>query len=224
MFNRVAVSGLFCLLILGCAPGIVPTVDQISVPQVTALPANSVSRPLIFDRLVVDIPRASHLGESRRGHLCLHAEPLKWSFDSVTRREGQFHIEFERILTQNNFRVPPKPSSLFETPQLTGAELFVAARITKITENVCSTVDMWAPSHQYMKGNARLALRWEVYSIADGKVVVSLETEGSAIQDAFKPTAETSYVVEAFANALRGLLNNEAFRKVTTSIPVSGKE
>lgn len=221
MLRPFAYRFLLCVMIAGCASGdgMVPIVDQVAIPQVTPLPPALPSRTFILDRIVMDIKRGTILGEVRRGTLCIFPEPHKWNSEPITYVDGRFHSEFDRVLSQHNFQVPAKPKSLFEAAKLTGNEFVVAARVVSIAENYCGAINVWAGNQQVVKGNTRLVVRWEVYSMVDDKVVLTYENSGSASQPNFLPRNETNYPVEAFGNALRGLLSNPEFRKLAIALP-----
>ena len=209
-----------CLLSMGCATNpSIPIIEQVPIPQLTALPPGVPSRILILDRVIIEIPKGTVVGEQRRGNLCLFPEELKWGAETLTFREGAYHKEFAQVVTAANFRRPGKPMSLFEFPTLSGIELFVAARVSSVKENVCSAIDAFGSGRGIYKGNVRLGVHWEVYSVADQKVVLALDNECSTIGDGFRPLGEHNLYVRAFGNALRGLLTNEEFRKLATSIP-----
>jgi hypothetical protein len=217
--RSLALVHLFVLA--ACAPGggFVPIVEQVPRPIVTPLPEDLPSRPLILDRVVIDIARGTILGEARRGTLCVFAEPHRWNSEPRTFTNGIYHSEFDRIVSQNNFQLFPKPSSLFDSPKLTGYEMIVAGRITHLTENFCGAINVWAGNQPVVKGSVRLTVRWEVYSVEEEKVVLTFENQGSAVQPDFAPLAETLYGAEAFGNALRGLLVYPEFRDIVTKRP-----
>lgn len=205
--------------LLGCASPKIQVIEQIPVPKVEALPKNVVSRPLIMDRVILDVPRGTVIGETMHGRLCSPLKPLTWDSEILVVRAGDFHREFEKVVMQYNYRLAEiKPKSLFEEPQLSGSELILAARITNVRENNCFAAGGLSFQQVYL-GNVRFAVHWEVYSVSQKKVVFSLDNEGSAIVDEFKPTGEDSYYPRAFGNALRGLLKNVDFLKLVTPSP-----
>ena len=204
--------------LLACGSPRIPVVEQVPVPQVDALPPNVVVRPLILDRVIIDVPRGTVLGETRHGRLCSPLQPRTWEADTVVARQGDFHREFEKVVVQYKYRLADKPTSLFEEPKLSGAELVVAAKITNIRENNCFAAGNLSFEQVYL-GNVRFSVHWEVYSVLEKKVVLSLDNEGSAMVDEFKRTGEDSYYPRAFGNALRSLLKNADFLHLVTSDP-----
>jgi hypothetical protein len=213
--------GAACLLFQAC--GTVPIIEQIPVPHVIALPSGTPSRVLILDRVIFDIPKDTVIGEKRRGTLCIGPEDLVWRrSEPLTFREGEYHREFGQIVTAANFRVPDKPTSLFDAPSLSGTELVIAARVPTVKENTCSAIDSFGTGRGMYKGSIKLSVHWEVYSVADRKVVLALDNEGTAVSAEFRLFGDYNYYLEAFGNALRGLLSNDDFRRLVTSPPAPG--
>jgi hypothetical protein len=210
-----------CALALGC--GSVPVVEQVPVPSVAPLPSGARVLALLLDRVVFDVPKGTVVGEARRGKACIDPVKIVWRSESPRAfSDGPYHVEFTRVVTGYGFAVPERPKSLFATPTVTGNELIIAARIPTLTENICSGVDInfWTGSHKPVyKGNVRFLVQWEVFSVAEKRVVLALETEGSAIGEDFKSPDEQDYRARAFANALRALLSRDEFRELI-ALPV----
>ncbi|OQW31566.1 MAG: hypothetical protein A4E19_08110 [Nitrospira sp. SG-bin1] len=197
----------------GC--GIMPVVEQVPVPNPKPLSELLQTRPLLLDRVVFDIPRGTVVGENRMGNACFRSEEIKWNGNSAF-RDGQYHEEFERVVIQYNYRLLEKPTSLFERYKLSGAELILGARITNLKENHCSGLTGWNLDRGHFKGNVRFLVHWEVFSVAQQKVVQSVDIEASAQVEEFTPVGENNYYVTAFGNAVKGLLANANFHKVVT--------
>lgn len=210
-----------CLLFLGCATNRpIPLVEQIPDPLVPAFPSDALQRALILERFIIGLPKDTVLGEMRQGTLCIFPQKLIWrSEDPMTFREGGYHREFERIVVAANFKIPEKPTSLFDPLKLSGTELVISAKVLKIQENICNAVDVFGTRGGIRKGNVRLSIHWEVYSIEVGQVIFRLDNEGTAVDNEFRPFSEDGYYSRAFGNALRGLLSNEAFRRLATLPP-----
>lgn len=201
-------------LLSGCT---VPVVEQVPVAEVQPIPVEGPLRPLVLDRVIFDVAKGATIGEIMRG-FCLNAQPIKWTSDPIVMRAGDYHNEFEKLALKYNFKLPPKPTSMFETTPPTGDELVLAARITNIRETRCSTLSAWTNKQVY-KGSVRFAVHWEIYSLADLKVVFALDNEGSATLNEFTVEFDDWYYPTAFGNALKGLLQNPDFRKIVVSFP-----
>jgi hypothetical protein len=210
------VTTVLLFFLSGC---IVSNVEQARVAEPAPLAAAVPSRPLRLDRVVFDVRRGAVIGTLMRG-FCLGSDPLKWSTDSLVLRKGDYHLEFEKVIQKYNFRLPPKPASMFETSVPTGDELVIAAKISDIKENRCEAIHTWSGKEIY-KGSVRFAVHWEVYSLADLKVVFTLDNVGFAALEEWKPYSnryyEDYYYPTAFGNALRGLLENPEFRNLAVT-------
>jgi hypothetical protein len=212
------VTAILLFFLSGC---IVSNVEQAPVAEPVPLAAALPSRPLRLDRVVFDVPRGAVIGTLMRG-FCIGPDPIKWSADSLVLRKGDYHLEFEKVIQKYNFKLPPKPSSMFETTVPTDDELLVAVKISDIKENRCEAIHTWSGKEIY-KGSVRFAVRWEVYSLADLKVVFTLDNVGFAALEEWRPYSrqyyEDYYYPTAFGNALRGLLENPEFRKLVVTPP-----
>ena len=179
----------------------------------------SPSRPLLLDRVVFDVPsKGTVLGERRQGNLCVFPAPLIWGDEVLEYNRGDYHREFEKIANHYNFELVKKSTSLFGTSIPTGNELLIAARIVVTNQNLCSA-RTFSEHIPIRKGNVRLSVRWEIFSVAEKKVVYVLENESSGVLEDFKPDGEDSYYVQAFGNSVRGLLNDRGFRTLVSSVP-----
>ena len=209
-------------ILQGCASNPIPMVSQVPVREVIALRPDVQSRPLFLDRVVIDVPKGTVLGEKRQGNLCVKPAPLIWEQEILEFNRGDYHREFEKIAKQYNFRQAEKPTSLFGSAISTGNELLIAARIVVTNQNACfaSTFNEHIPVR---KGNVRFSVHWEIFSVAEKKGVFVLENESSGVLENFKPFGEDSYYAQAFGNSVRGLLNDEGFRTLVTFTPV-GKD
>lgn len=200
----------------------IPIVRQIPVPEVERLSSDLPSRPLSLDRVVVEIDRGTVLGEYRRGNMCIDPQPLVWTSGSREYREGNYHTEFDRVIRQYGFRILDKPTSLFAPPASAANELIVGALVTRIQENSCHAIDIFHGDRAIYKGSASLAVRFEVFSPIDAKVLLTLDTEGSSLGNEFRPRWEHDYYSKAFGNALRVLLSNAEFRRIVFRQPGIG--
>jgi hypothetical protein len=186
-------------------------VSQVPVPEVIALPKDITSRPLILDRVLIDVPKGTVLGEKRQGNLCVNPLSIIWEEDIIEFKQGDYHRGFEKIANQYNFLLAEKPTSLFGTSISTGKELLIAAKILIKNHNFCSA-RTFGEHIPVRKGNVRFSVRWEVFSVAEKKVVFVLENESSGVLEDFKPYSEDNYFIKAFGNSVRGLLNDKGFR------------
>jgi hypothetical protein len=216
--RRLLLLLLFSIIVQGCVSNPIPMVSLVAVPEVIAFPPNLPSRLLLLDRVVIDVPKGTVLGEKRQGNLCVFPKPLIWEDEVLEYNRGEYHREFEKIANRYNFRLVKKPASLFGTYISTGKELFIAAKIVVTNQNLCSAMT-FGEHVPIRKGNVRFSVRWEIFSVAEKKVVFVLENESSGVLESFKPFGEDSYYVEAFGNSLRGLLNDKDFRALVSSHP-----
>jgi len=199
------------LIICGCS---VPVVQQVAAPEPQPLAPGAASMTLKLNRVIVEVPKGSVVGEQREGPECVSKEPLKWKADTLVYNEGEYHTAFESVLGQYNFLAGKtvkgrSTTALFDAPPTAPAgELLLGARITNVRQNDCMSrglFNMHAPIH---KGSVHFSVHWEVYAPVDN--------EGSGALDEFKSDGDVAYFARAFSAALKGLLRNEEFRKLVT--------
>lgn len=222
MRSRLLLLLLVYFIIQGCASNPIKMVSQIPVPEVISLPSNVQSRLLILDRVVYDIPKGTVLGEKRQGNLCVFPAPLIWNEEIIEYNQGDYHREFEKIAKNYNFQLAKKPTSLFGSSISTGDEYLIAAKIVITNHNICSA-QTFGEHIPIRKGNVRFSVRWEMFSVAEKKVVFVFENESSGVLEDFKPYGEDNYFIKAFGNAVKGLLNDKGFRDLVVPISPSNK-
>jgi hypothetical protein len=207
------------LIICGCS---VPVVQQVAAPEPQPLAPGAASMTLKLNRVIVEVPKGSVVGEQREGPECVSKEPLKWKADTLVYNEGEYHTAFESVLGQYNFLAGKtvkgrSTTALFDAPPTAPAgELLLGARITNVRQNDCMSrglFNMHTPIH---KGSVHFSVHWEVYAPKEQKVILAVDNEGSGALDEFKSDGDVAYFARAFSAALKGLLRNEEFRKLVT--------
>jgi hypothetical protein len=200
----------------------IPIVRQISPAEVQPLSTDLPSRPLALGRVIMAIDRGMIIGVYRRGNLCIDPQPSVWGSGLREYRAGVYQAEFTRVLRQFGFRPREESGSLFEPPSSLPNDLIVGALILRVEESACYAVDIFHDNRGIYKGSVALSVRFEVFAPEDGKVVLTLDAEGSAIGGEFKPLWEHDYYAKAFGNALRVMLNDHEFRQLVFRQPGLG--
>lgn len=205
-----SISGLFLLAVAaGC---VAPLVEQAAAQKLEPLPVGAASRSITLDRVIIDIPKGTVVGETSVGFDCLSPDPRKWTSNTLDFRDGDFHIVFDALARESGFRLREKRSSVFEEAE-TRADLLVGGKVESVKQNDCVNFTFQAEH----KGSVRYIVRWEIYAPAERKLLLVVETEGSGVLDEFRRDGVMEYYLRAFGGALKGLLGNPDFRKIVTA-------
>jgi hypothetical protein len=220
---------LFTLMLSGCGTldfplGKIDYVTQFPVSVPVVIDKEKYQRPLLLSMVVVDIPFGTVYGKWYFDYVCIYPRKLVWKKEvPEVWKIGPYHNEFNSVVRQYGYQTLPQSESLFSEQKLQGDELIIGAKLKNIEEIFCNTIGSETNSRGEYKGSANMTVKWEVYSIADGKVVYTAETKGSAIGYEFVPVTNHRYYARAFGNAFRQLLTDEKFLKIITDKPVAKK-
>lgn len=175
------------------------------------------SEPIALDRVVVTIRPGTEIGSGRKGCALCSPTPVHWEAGRVDLRPQSFATQFYDTMTAVGYRVAGDPNRLFdERSELAGARFLVGARVTDLSVNL-DQID-WAFSGPSSKGDAEMAVAWQVYSLRERRVVYEKTTAGrSTIHRSGFQGALTSLIHDAFADALLKLGTDRNFRSAVTS-------
>jgi hypothetical protein len=204
----------FVALLSGCSP---PIVEQVKAPKVNPLPPGAAARSIRLDRVILDIPKGTVVGEGRQGWACIGSEPLKWTMDERDYRDGDFHVIFDKLARESGFRLPAKPKSAFE-PGPPDVDLLVGAKLMNVKQIDCATVSGpfgLGPSDH--KGSVRYTVHWEIYDPAQRKLLLAIETQGSGVLDEFRRDGIGEYYLRAFGSASEAFFAHPEFRKLVST-------
>jgi len=208
---------LFSVMIASCSTNpSIPVVGQVKTLNPIPHDSAQATRPAILSKVIVRIPVNTVIGETRQGNFCIFPKPRVWGGDGDIRwGEKIFYDTFNSILKDNGYTVVEGPDSIFESYKPAGSELIFGAIIVDVKENYCSGLDMGAGAGIY-KGSTKLKIKWEVYSLADRRVIFQAITEGSYNADFFAPLGQHNYSAKAFGNSLRNLLAMQGLVDILT--------
>jgi serine protease Do len=212
MFLGLAASAAMCLTVAACVTTGTP-VPIASAPVATprVVPAGADAKPIQFRRVVVRLARGSKIGTISGGYLCIPHGDLTWkSGGRVLINDDEFTEVFREELSKANYPVVGDPKALFEDASEWRAELLVAGLVTDLQLNVCM------PPGDSAKGEAGLTVEWQVFSRLDRKVVHKVTTKGTSRLSDFTPNGANLVLHNAFAQATRALLADEAFFKLVS--------
>lgn len=149
------------------------------------------------------------------GWLCERGGRRQWQQLSPL----QYSLLFASSIRPWGFKVDETSNSLFDDPD-SGSDLQIGALIESAEANLCfpfsgrPTLDVGRPD--IVKGNALMAVRWEIYSRSRKQVVHTLRTESSiSLPDTVHGGARGIYA-RLFSENVQRLASDPGFRRLVT--------
>ncbi len=214
-----AVSILGGLLIVGCAaPTIVPKVADKPPLEIKAW---SEAKPIHFRKIVLKIELGEKVGAEETSLFCLPTGELRFRRGRITLTSRELTKVFQDELQAANFELVNHPNLLFEDPMTWKSELFFAGMVKRMKANICFP---WAVYGDYgrSKGEAFMEVEWRIYSRLNRQAVHELTTRGYARRDSIDSNGHLEIFLDAFAQAIRGMLADQGFHDLVTGTSADG--
>ncbi len=176
------------------------------------------TRPVQLSKIVVKLDRGQPYGKMKVGLLCVGGGRLGWKTGRHELDIDDFDDVFRERLEAAGFDVIGGTAEMFETDLPGRAEFLVGGTIRSIAVDACMPHSGLGDS-QSVKGNASLAIDWQLYSRLDRKVVARAETEGSYKQPKADLSGIGGLVVGAFEDNVRALLDTGVLQKALVGTP-----
>lgn len=204
----------FAVTILGgCGtPAVIKTVEDKAVED---LKASENSKPIQFTKVVVKLKRGEHVGALQGGLLCVPNGDLYWKGGRINIDSDEFTEAFKEELEKFSFKTVGDSNALFEDPSTWKSEILVAGLIKELKANICYPMAGFG-NFSSSKGEAFIKVDWQIYSKLDRSVVHSVTTEGAGKNNEAISGGDTIAVLNAFAQASRGLLADTKFREIVS--------
>ena len=207
MLRTTYISILFSIFLFSCSTTPVRYAvleDAIEVPQ----GADAV--PLAFQAIVVKLRRLEEIGEIQGGWLCVPQGKLKWQGGRVNITTEDLTEIFRDELAKANYPIVGNPNALFDDPELSKAELYIAGMIKKYELNICYP-NAGFGNFSTGKGGAFIEVEWQIYNVLDRSVVYTTTTKGSFELESAEEDALFNITSTAFAYATQNLLADHGF-------------
>ena len=201
----------FMLLFMVCLTG---CISAARIKNVTALkpiiPKSEESKPIMFKKVIVKLPRGKVIGCMQVGLLCVPQSELYWRGGRTTISEEEFGDVLNDELEKNGYTVVGDPNAIFEDTASWKAQYLIGARISDMAANVCYPN---AGYGQYgkAKGEAYLEVEWQIYSKKTREVVLRFKTEGNSKVKSSIPAGDAEIYFQAFAEAANNMLADREF-------------
>jgi len=143
-----------------------------------ALAAVANSEPLGLERIVIAVRPGTQVGSGRRNCTMCGPTPIHWDAAATDLRDEAFSEQFFETLSAMGYRVTGNPRQMFNREaERASARYLIGAQITGIDLSL-DQID-WALTGPSSKGDARLNVTWQVYSLRDQRVVYEKTTTGT---------------------------------------------
>jgi S1-C subfamily serine protease len=194
----------------GCGPGTPARIEHVAPPAPLAV-AESVDTKIVrLSRLVVAVTRGDRIGVTRGNWACTQQIPMYWMGESAMLNTRDVAKTFVDELTKANYAVVGDPDTLFGEDQ-ERPDLLVAARVTELKANHCRPF-----SDDEVRGEASMAVEWQVYDPVSRRVLHRVKTQGSSELNDAVPLGDLILFQNAFAVATRGLLADQSFHELVS--------
>lgn len=219
--------------------GVTTEVAQVSPPpNVLKIPEGQEARPVIFSKLVINLPKGKKYADVKKGSACIHSEDLIWGDKPAIHQDDDIRIAFNEALKRGNYPVSGRPEALFE--DLSGTDLVVAGSMTDLFMEVCHNLNMnmfsiflgfprypgFGAADTKVESRTTMKVAWQVYSRRSGKVVYETETGGTFAGSEDRGSVKgsvRSVFLDAFAKVTECLTADQGFYSLITSPPKKGE-
>ena len=214
-----AVSILGGLLIVGCAAPII--VPKVADKPPLEIEARGEAKPIHFRKIVLKIGRGEKVGAEETGPFCLPTGELRFRRGRIMLTSRELTKVFRDELQAAGFELVNHPNLLFKDPMTWKAELFFAGMVKRMKANICFP---WAVYGDYgqSKGEAFMEVEWWVYSRSNRQAVHKLTTRGYARHDSIESNGHLEIFLDAFAQAIRGMLADQGLGDLLTGTSADG--
>jgi hypothetical protein len=204
---KIATGLVAACLIASCA--VKPT--RVVETQKPAAFAEGNTQKLEFAKVLFSIKEGTVIGKFHGGLACIPGPTSTWQGGNSSVSEGRTVEKIVSSLRRHGVLVTNNSDQLFRTPD-TQTDLTLGGRVSQLEFATCGEGTFTG-----RKGSATVSINWQVFSKAQGKVLLEVTSEGSFADDSFKPTNSAAlFIDEAIGQATVNLIANPEFRSLLT--------
>lgn len=188
------------------------------------MPCSSVAMPsLMLAKVGTNIPPGEKWLIEKGGILCLTHRTNEWSTayaDAVIKGapyEAVFRDELSKV---GMAPAGSKPTDLFATEK-TNADLQVGALITGLHIVTCMPGSGAQPPRRDTDGSATMSVEWQIYSVAEGKVIARISTSGDGDSKRLGRDTEFRVLERAFASNARAFASSSELATLVSKTSAS---
>lgn len=176
-----------CTTLLSSIQLPVPLAPQVQVEPAVLGPTENQAKYFLLTKIVTQIPTGDRVLNLMHGWGCLNKRSTDWRSGKVDITDAEISDVFRQEFIKHNYKVAGDSSSLFSDATLGVSDLIVAGAIEQTIVNVCfpfsASPNIDTSGKIRLKGSSYMKVRWQIYSLLEGKVVLQKVTEGSFVTD-----------------------------------------
>lgn len=138
----------------------------------------------------------------------------RMSSDARLLSVGDMRRAFERLYVPLGYKLAAEESSVFKTTAV--PDLLLGGRMTRVNANAwhpySGSPDLQEGMPVVVKGSAQLDITWEVLEMSSQKVIFTRTVPGQFEADGDLPGGLSTLILNAYADSLKGLAADPAFR------------
>jgi serine protease Do len=204
------------LVLCGCTSA--ARVHPVAARESIAAKPSSAGRVVELKKIVIHVPASRAAGELRTGLACLNRKPLAPAAGRAYLTDGDLEEVFREEFSSAGYTVAGDPNALFEEPSETRPDYLIAGIVSNVTASLCSP-GLHSSATDRAKGEASLAVDWQVYSLKTRKVEFSVTSGGSGLLTSPREGGGFEVFRQAFRAAARNLLANPRLREILDAPP-----
>jgi serine protease Do len=177
-------------------------------------------RSIELARVQIDIPRGTEIGRlyGQFGNKCrgVRLGPIHQERPRTPERSNEWNDTFYRVMNGHGFRVAGNPDQLFATAQQEEGDLKFGLILNEIKLEMRAVCDFFTEDAVGMRGEAKVAMEWQVFDPVRRQVILRQRGEGSF--EATETVAlDPSVILQlAFADAVNKLAVSAELRQMMT--------
>lgn len=177
-------------------------------------------KPVAITKVVAKIRRGTVVGQAQVGLLCVSQGQIHWNSGGTINLSSEELVDvFSEELELNGWPVAGSTDDLFSGYDVSGAELLIGAKISKIEANICMPNSGFGNFSK--KGSLRMDVEWQVYNPARREIIGEINTSGSHKITQAIPTGEYELMASAFSVAINNLLASDEFLSLVQRVDSS---
>jgi serine protease Do len=204
------VGGLLGIVAVCVLAACSTNVQKVPVAATLSAPPDAGGRVIQFRRAADALPKGDPIGKSRFGVLCIPGKPFAWRDGRVNVNDDEFGESFRQVVEKARFATVVEPGPQPDAGVSPRANLVVSGQLANVQVDACSP---WSDFGNWRdaRGGAYVKVQWQVFSVAQKKVIYETTTEGSFQTDDSVVGGVTELIRSAFALATQNLLADSAF-------------
>jgi serine protease Do len=215
------ITTLILLICSGCAS--TARVRPAAPQGPPAARESAAARVVELKKLVIRVPASRAVGVLQSGWGCVSRKPLAPATGRAFLTDGDLEEVFRAEFTSAGYTVAGDPNALFEETSENRPDYLIGGIVHDVQANLCSPGLRFGATDR-AKGEASLAVDWQVYSLRTRKVEFSVTSDGAGRLESPRDGGGFEVFRQAFRAAARTLLANPRLREVLEGQALAAQE